>query len=56
MAICGMQSIGLTRAAMNILGIYFSCNMNLMNQKNDCQVYYQYSLHFKTLLDGQSFY
>ena len=32
-----MQSIVLTRAAMNILGIYFSCNMNLMNQKNDCQ-------------------
>ena len=37
MAVCGMQSVCLTRAAMNILGIYFSYNMNLMNQKNYCQ-------------------
>ena len=36
-AVCGMQSVGLTRAAMKILGIYFSYNMNLMNQKNYCQ-------------------
>ena len=28
-----MQSVGLTRAAMKILGIYFSYRMNLMNQK-----------------------
>ena len=32
-----MQSVGLTRAAMKILGIYFSYNMNLMNQKTYCQ-------------------
>ena len=37
MAVCGMQSVGLTRAAMKILGIYFSYNINLMNQKNYCQ-------------------
>ena len=37
MAVCGMQSVGLTRAAMKILGIYFSYNMHLMNQKNYCQ-------------------
>ena len=37
MAVCGMQSVELTRAAMKILGIYFSYNMNLMNQKNYCQ-------------------
>ena len=32
-----MQSVDLTRAAMKILGIYFSYNINLMNQKNYCQ-------------------
>ena len=37
MAVCGMQSVDLTRAAMKILGIYFSYNMHLMNQKNYCQ-------------------
>ena len=37
MAVCDMQSVGLTRAAMKILGIYFSYNMHLINQKNYCQ-------------------
>ena len=32
-----MQSVGLTRATMKILGIYFSYNVNLMNQNNYCQ-------------------
>ena len=33
-----MQSADLTRDAIKILGIYFSYIMNLMNQKNYCQV------------------
>ena len=33
MAVCGTQSDDLTRDAMKILGIYFSNNINLMNQK-----------------------
>ena len=37
MAFCGMQSVDLTRAAMKILAIYFSYNIYVMNQKNDCQ-------------------
>ena len=37
MAVCGMQSVCLTRAAMKRLGIYFSYNMHLINQKNYCQ-------------------
>ena len=37
MAVCGMQSVDLTRYAIKILGIYFSCNMNLMNKKKYCQ-------------------
>ena len=37
MAVYGMQSVDLTRDAMKILGIYFSYNINLMNQKNYCQ-------------------
>ena len=37
MAVCGMQSVDLTRDAIKILGVYFSCNINLMNQKNYCQ-------------------
>ena len=32
-----MQSVELTRGSMKILGVYFSYNMNLMNQNN----YYQ---------------
>ena len=35
-AVCGMQSVDLTREAIKILGIYFSYNINLMNQKNHC--------------------
>ena len=35
MAVCGMQSVDLTRDAIKILGIYFSHKINLMNQKND---------------------
>ena len=34
MAVCSMQTFDLTRDAINILGIYFSYNINLMNQKN----------------------
>ena len=37
MAISHMQLVDLTRVAINILGIYFWYNMNLINQKNDCQ-------------------
>ena len=36
MAVCGMQSVDLTRDAIKILGIYFSYNINLINQKNCC--------------------
>ena len=38
MALCGMQLVDLTRDAIKILGLYFSYNINLMNQKNYCQV------------------
>ena len=34
-AISHMQLVDLTRVAINILGIYFWYNMNLINQKND---------------------
>ena len=37
MAVCGMQSVDLTRDAIKILGIYFLYNINLMNKKNYCQ-------------------
>ena len=37
MAVCGMQSFNITRDIIKILGIYFSYNMNLVNQKNYCQ-------------------
>ena len=37
MAVSGMQSVDLTRDALKILGVYFSYNINLMNQKNYCQ-------------------
>ena len=37
MAVCGMQSVDLTKDAMKILGISFSYNINLMNQRNYCQ-------------------
>ena len=37
MAVCSMQSVDLTRVAIKILGIFFSCNINLMNQKSYCQ-------------------
>ena len=33
MAVCGMQLVDLTREPIKILGICFSYNMNLMNQK-----------------------
>ena len=33
MAVCGMQSLDLTRDVIKTLGIYFPYNMNLMNQK-----------------------
>ena len=31
MRVCGVQSIDLTRDTIKILGIYFSCNINLLN-------------------------
>ena len=34
MAVCSMQSVDLTKDAIKILGIYFSYDLNLMNQKN----------------------
>ena len=37
MEVCGMQSVDLTRDAIKILGVYFSYNINLINQKNYCQ-------------------
>ena len=37
MAVCGMQSFDLTREPIRILGIYFSYNINLNNQKNYCK-------------------
>ena len=37
MAVCSMQSVDLTRDAIKILGVYFSYNINLMNQENYCQ-------------------
>ena len=32
-----MQTADLTKDAMKVLGIYFSYNINLMNQKNYCK-------------------
>ena len=37
MAVGSMQSVDLTRDAIKMLGIYFSYNINLMNQKSYCQ-------------------
>ena len=37
MAVCSMQTVDLTKYAIKILGIYFSYNKNLMNQKNYCR-------------------
>ena len=37
MAVCCMQTADLTKDAIKILGIYFSYNINLMNQKNYCE-------------------
>ena len=37
MAVCGMQTVDLTKDAIKILGICFSYNINLMNQKNYCE-------------------
>ena len=37
MSVCGMQAVDLTKDAIKILGIYFSYNINLMNQKNYCK-------------------
>ena len=37
MTVCGMQAVDLTKDAIKILGIYFSYNINLMNQKNYCK-------------------
>ena len=35
MAVCGMQSVDLTRDGMKILGIYFLCSINLTNEKKN---------------------
>ena len=51
-----MQSIDLTRDAIKILGIYFSYNINLINQNNYCKAIRKYSWHFKTMEDDKSFY
>ena len=37
MAVCGMQSVDLTRDAIKISSIYFSYNINLMIQRNYCK-------------------
>ena len=34
MSVCSMQKVDLTKDAIKMLGIYFSYNINLMNQKN----------------------
>ena len=56
MAVCGMQSVDLTRDAIKILGVYFSYNINLMNQKKYCQVITNIHGIFKTMEDEKSFY
>ena len=50
-----MQSLGLTRNAIKILGIYFLHNINLMNQKTTVNLLL-YSWHFKTVKDEKVFY
>ena len=37
MAVCGVQTVDSTKEAIKILSIYFSYNINLMNQKNCCK-------------------
>ena len=37
MAVCGMQSVNVTRDAIKVLVFYFSYKMSLMNEKNYCQ-------------------
>ena len=37
MTVCGMQTVYLTKDAIKILGIYFSYNIDLMNQKHYCK-------------------
>ena len=37
MAVCGMQSVNVTRDAIKVLVFYFSYKLNLMNEKNYCQ-------------------
>ena len=37
MVVCSMQTVDLTRDAIKILGIYFSYNINVVNQKNYCK-------------------
>ena len=55
MAVCGMQSVDLTRDGMKILGIYFLCSINLTNQKKILLSYYQYSWYCKTMEEEKSF-
>ena len=37
MAVCGVQKVDSTKETIKILSIYFSHNINLMNQKNCCK-------------------
>ena len=37
MAVCSMQTVDLTKDTIKIIVIYFSYNLNLMNQKNYCK-------------------
>ena len=37
MAVCSMQTVDLTKDVIKLLGIYFSYNINLTNQKNYCK-------------------
>ena len=37
MAVCGLQTVYLAKDAIKILDIYFSYNINLMNQENYCK-------------------
>ena len=37
MELCGMECVNLTRGTVKILGVYFSYNENLKEDKNFCK-------------------
>ena len=54
MAACSMQSVDLTKDAINVLGISFSYNLNLINQKITVKLLPKF-MAFKTMEDEKSF-